>query len=117
MAFCVQLLHVQCTQFYVGSSPLEKSMLQISNPNKKNKVTTVDVSNIVMIKPDVEQRTITIVLPDDSELILRAESYRLLVLWIAVLKVSMSKGTYMCGYVCVLGLQPTIALDGVEGKI
>ena len=67
-------------------------MLQICNP-RKNKVATIDVSNIVCVHPNVEDRTITIVLPDNSEIVFKAESHQLLVLWIAALKVAMSKGT------------------------
>ena len=66
-------------------------MLQITHPRKK-KVTTINVSNFVHIQPNIEGRTMRIVLPDNSEMIFKAENHQLLVLWIAALKVSMSKG-------------------------
>jgi len=69
-------------------------MLQISN-TKKNKVITIDVSNIVSVQPLVEDRTFTIVLPDDNELVLKAENHQLLVLWTAILKVAISKGLFV----------------------
>ena len=72
-------------------------MLQIVNP-RRNKVASIDVSNIVYVHPNVEDRTITIVLPDDSEIVFKAVSHQLLVLWIAALKVAMSKGTYVHKY-------------------
>ena len=66
-------------------------MLQISNP-KRNKVTLINVSNFVHIQPNIERRTMSIVLPDDSEIVFKAECHQLLVLWIASIKVAMSKG-------------------------
>ena len=66
-------------------------MLQISNP-KNNKVTSINVSNFVHIRPNIERRTMSIVLPDDSEIVFKAECHQLLVLWIASIKVAMSKG-------------------------
>ena len=79
------------TIFFQDLLPQEKSTLQIFNP-KKNKVATVDVSNIVYVHPNIEDRTITIVLPDYSEIVFKAERHQLLILWIAALKVAMSKG-------------------------
>ena len=72
-------------------------MLQITHPRKK-KVTTINVSNFVHIQPNIEGRTMRIVLPDNSEMIFKAENHQLLVLWIAALKVSMSKGIATYNY-------------------
>ena len=66
-------------------------MLQITHP-RKNKVTTINVSNFVHVQPNIEGRTMRIVFPDNGEMVFKAESHQLLVLWIAALKVSMSKG-------------------------
>ena len=74
-------------------------MLQIHNLKKK-KVTTFDISNFVYVHPNIEDMTIMIILPDDSEIVFKIGSHRLLVLWMAALKVSISKGT--C-YVCNMG--------------
>ena len=71
----------------------EKSTLQIHNL-KKHKLATIDVSNFVYVHPNIEEMTITIVLPDDSEIVFKIGSHQLLVLWMAALKVSMSKGIY-----------------------
>ena len=88
-------IYVRTYIFYSqGPFPQEKSMLQISN-TKKNKVITIDVSNIVSVQPLVEDRTFTIVLPDDNELVLKAENHQLLVLWTAILKVAISKGLFV----------------------
>ena len=59
----------------------------------------IDISNIVYIQPNIEETTITIALPDNSELAFRAKNHQLLVLWTAALKVAMSKGMYMYGYI------------------
>ena len=69
-------------------------MLQITHPRKK-KVTTINVSNIVHVQPYVERRRMRIVLLDNSEMVFKAESHQLLVLWIAALKVSMSNGMHI----------------------
>ena len=65
--------------------------MQISNP-QKSKVTTINIGNFVYIQPNIEGRTISIVLPDNSEVVFKAECHQLLVLWIAALKVAMAKG-------------------------
>ena len=86
-------------------------MLQIFNP-KRNKLATIDISNIVYVYPNVEDRTITIVLPDYSEIVFKAERHQLLVLWIAAIKVAMSKG--IANYVCkFLTLMPHIYVDSI----
>ena len=89
--------------------PNEKSRLQITNP-KSLKVTTIDISNIISVQPIVENRVITILLPNSAELNFRADNDQLLATWVAALKVAIGKGTYIrmymyyvvnvCIYVC-----------------
>ena len=100
----IQHIHVLSVFIYVGVLPNEKSRLQIVNP-KVFKVNTIDVSNIISVQPIMENRIITILLPNNTELKFRADSEQLLMAWVCALKVAIGKGkVFMSGMhvrVCV----------------
>ena len=76
-----------------GLLPNEKSRLQITDP-RTQKITTIDVSNIISVQPIIENKVITILLPHNTELKFKAENDQLLISWVAALKVAIGKGVY-----------------------
>ena len=87
---CMYVMHIQ---FLTGLLPNEKSRLQITDP-RNQKVTIIDVSNIISVQPIVGSKVITILLPHNNELKFKAESDQLLISWVAALKVAIGKGAY-----------------------
>lgn len=86
--------YVAYVHAFKGSPAGEKSRLQITDP-KTQKVTVIDVSNIISVEPIIDLNIITVVLPNNAELKFKADSDNLFISWVATLKVAIGKGTYV----------------------